>query len=100
MAGTIPANTGKIAGTSRVGSTARDHPREYGENRPRLPAHRGNQGPSPRIRGKCYGDSPGSGEWGTIPANTGKMTMAQAPRPPHTDHPREYGENHKGNGIN
>ena len=54
--GIIPANTGKMVWAYSRLSLARDHPREYGENRTPHPSSQAFQGSSPRIRGKycCF----------------------------------------------
>ena len=60
-AGIIPANTGRIVLHLTQSLPRRDHPREYGENVRLLAFWLTGVGSSPRIRGECYGDSPGSG---------------------------------------
>ena len=57
----IPANTGRIWVALMISVSAGDHPREYGENVRLLAFWLTGVGSSPRIRGECYGDSPGSG---------------------------------------
>ena len=73
MTGTIPANTGRMPGTSLC------------QIRP--------PGPSPRIRGEYHVGlvCPRSGR--TIPANTGRMKTCPLRLSQLGDHPREYGEN-------
>ena len=52
LAGTIPANTGKISWFVVPTLSLGDHPREYGENLSKTDEVAGKQGSSPRIRGK------------------------------------------------
>ena len=74
--GTIPANTGKIVAGRHCKGLAPDHPREYGENNRGSSDMQIFQGPSPRIRGKLRMIA-ADNEWtGTIPANTGKISVA------------------------
>ena len=49
LAGTIPANTGRIDPKGRSKDELRDHPREYGENLPDNLKLAAAAGPSPRI---------------------------------------------------
>ena len=74
-------------------SLTRDHPREYGENAAMAISRHDSAGPSPRIRGELHPPALRLSEYGTIPANTGRI--CQHLRSPQTqrDHPREYGEN-------
>ena len=53
LAGTIPANTGKISWFVVPTLSLGDHPREYGENQLVCGTDPITGGPSPRIRGKC-----------------------------------------------
>ena len=93
IAGTIPANTGRIHTYTLRCTRGWDHPREYGENTCGSGAHKHSGGPSPRIRGEFSGRSNDhSGAW-TIPANTGRMWCRRPAVLVMSDHPREYGEN-------
>ena len=84
---------GKICQRSCGWNSARDHPREYGENPCRFWVSVPLPGPSPRIRGKSSHCPHRGGIHGTIPANTGRICPS-TPCPLHPwDHPREYGEN-------
>ena len=89
----IPANTGKIEGATRIVTEMGDHPREYGENRLPPGSHTATAGSSPRIRGKYTLHNRRSDAARIIPANTGKISPKPSLMLPHTDHPREYGEN-------
>ena len=72
---TIPANTGRIAtGITGLGQVG-DHPREYGENYSYVPWWEGRVGPSPRIRGEYERLLIQVYKHGTIPANTGRMSL-------------------------
>ena len=82
LPGTIPANTGRIYGVgSRIARTW-DHPREYGENDGSLSKAAVDLGPSPRIRGEFAGTVDNRDLWGTIPANTGRISDLFAPLSP------------------
>ena len=72
-----------------------DHPREYGENTWMVMNAWLTSGSSPRIRGESLEDLFGLLNIGIIPANTGRMTSPAMPSRSPTDHPREYGENHR-----
>ena len=50
----IPANTGRMVWACCRSSLARDHPREYGENRSASSMNARSRGSSPRIRGECH----------------------------------------------
>ena len=91
--GIIPANTGKMSLTLKASQTWWDHPREYGENNPKLSGIVSVSGSSPRIRGKCGRSFAAVDLTGIIPANTGKMVRLTASIRRARDHPREYGEN-------
>ena len=94
--GTIPANTGRICASATAIIRLRDHPREYGENIQSAIRSSACVGPSPRIRGECHPPWGAPPEWGTIPANTGRITRSAGAVLPRRDHPREYGENING----
>ena len=70
-----------------------DHPREYGENRPRMLTSGINPGSSPRIRGESLPATPPAPLNGIIPANTGRIVSTCLRSKIWWDHPREYGEN-------
>ena len=72
-AGIIPANTGKITRWITPSIQSWDHPREYGENPPRMTPMVTRPGSSPRIRGKLLNTLGYVLGGGIIPANTGKM---------------------------
>ena len=91
--GTIPANTGRIRLGDHLLPRHWDHPREYGENRPRMLTKGMNPGPSPRIRGEYQVSSTVVLSGGTIPANTGRIGSDGLDAWDWSDHPREYGEN-------
>ena len=91
--GTIPANTGRMQSIKLLPTTETDHPREYGENDVAVHCLAAALGPSPRIRGE-FGRRPAlSRNYGTIPANTGRMVPLLFSFWFFGDHPREYGEN-------
>ena len=71
----------------------RDHPREYGENKRPSRINPAREGPSPRIRGEYAVVVQSPVRVGTIPANTGRITLPRLLRALRWDHPREYGEN-------
>ena len=99
VAGTIPANTGRIRWLPCQCHVCWDHPREYGENPAKNSTPRRRDGPSPRIRGEYTWTHRAARTTGTIPANTGRITSSVMFGTSGTDHPREYGENVK-SGIN
>ena len=70
-----------------------DHPREYGENGPDGWDRVSRAGPSPRIRGEFHDGAAIVAVFGTIPANTGRITATPWMGIGASDHPREYGEN-------
>ena len=82
LAGTIPANTGRIHTPTAASAAPRDHPREYGENDGSLSKAAVDLGPSPRIRGEFAGTVDNRDLWGTIPANTGRISDLFAPLSP------------------
>ena len=96
VSGIIPANTGKMNTEKALVFSARDHPREYGENHLRPRTSIPTPGSSPRIRGKCQRLLQGVGNVRIIPANTGKMSPTILRKAAAWDHPREYGENPSG----
>ena len=91
--GTIPANTGRMCLTMWFSIRRTDHPREYGENAIGDSDAAAVAGPSPRIRGESRAEADTEGGFGTIPANTGRITGPTASQTQPWDHPREYGEN-------
>ena len=93
LAGTIPANTGRIGFTGGAGGATGDHPREYGENVLYEAVHIPGDGPSPRIRGESTDNPTTLKKYRTIPANTGRIRGRQRSGEGSQDHPREYGEN-------
>ena len=95
--GIIPANTGRIKSATAHEASCRDHPREYGENNPPDGTPICVGGSSPRIRGEFQVHRYLFGIDGIIPANTGRMPRLNQRLPCHRDHPREYGENPRGN---
>ena len=95
LAGTIPANTGRIGFTGGAGGATGDHPREYGENVLYEAVHIPGDGPSPRIRGESEGGKEAVKDRRTIPANTGRIKRHDGISGVQQDHPREYGENHR-----
>ena len=95
--GTIPANTGRIQGSSRNHQRWWDHPREYGENVSKLTAKQRALGPSPRIRGESNPIWVYSMNTGTIPANTGRICFrSRGPAKPAGPSPRIRGESRPG----
>ena len=93
--GIIPANTGRIIGSTWNHGIAWDHPRECGENLPTLIATCVSMGSSPRIRGESACPLNPSMPVRIIPANTGRIPCFSRKRCGSLDHPREYGENIK-----
>ena len=89
----IPACAGKTARTSRCGSGTAAHPRVCGENPGGVGVGGGDDGSSPRVRGKRRRRGRLRDRMGLIPACAGKTPALMASAALDRAHPRVCGEN-------
>ena len=93
LVGLIPACAGKTRRTVRALGCRRAHPRVCGENVGTVEAGVGQEGSSPRVRGKRSWSSRSRCPRGLIPACAGKTTSSVLIGPGPPAHPRVCGEN-------
>ena len=91
--GLIPARAGKTVADAARASRWWAHPRAGGENVGRDCDKRGDEGSSPRGRGKRISEIADCTQSGLIPARAGKTPTKQASRSRARAHPRAGGEN-------
>ena len=93
--GLIPARAGKTGGSVCRSASPAAHPRACGENSSEKQAGRGEQGSSPRVRGKLVGMLDANRSGGLIPARAGKTLRRARGMCVPWAHPRACGENVK-----
>ena len=91
-AGTTPASAGTTSASVLRTRTARDHPRERGDDVTGFESGGLASGPPPRARGRRGHCPVDPGHRGTTPASAGTTPGCSAPRRSHRDHPRERGD--------
>ena len=89
----IPARAGKTSRSVRGCGSGRAHPRACGENLRGLVAAPGEQGSSPRVRGKLVRRAAVMSRRGLIPARAGKTGPTPSASSTKPAHPRACGEN-------
>ena len=89
----IPARAGKTHLSNALCPTSQAHPRACGENPRSGQGAGGEQGSSPRVRGKRRNRPRLQADAGLIPARAGKTPRWSSSGPRRSAHPRACGEN-------
>ena len=89
----IPARAGQTPRTARTPYPTSDHPRACGANDNELTVKNGNNGSSPRVRGKPTFMAVNNGSARIIPARAGQTSTRPEIGRPLPDHPRACGAN-------
>jgi len=93
LSGSIPASAGETSAARPNASKPGVHPRECGGNAPRSCRPENGSGPSPRVRGKPWGEPRPPRRTGSIPASAGETVRECQPPRWGEVHPRECGGN-------
>ena len=89
----IPARAGQTPRTARTPYPTSDHPRACGANDNELTVKNGNNGSSPRVRGKPDSFVVSQIHKRIIPARAGQTVASATPHDLTSDHPRACGAN-------